>query len=85
MDKNKKHKSAIAVTAGGIFKNPYQPSIPPRISSSMQQRMEAITTSASSGGQPQYNPLNQISPGTSSQFDSLHIDSGSGKKKNSKK
>jgi hypothetical protein len=51
----------------------------------MQQRMEAITTSASSGGQPQYNPLNQISPGTSSQFDSLHIDSGSGKKKNSKK
>jgi hypothetical protein len=47
--------------------------------------MEAVTTSASSGGQPQYNQQLQISPGTTSQFDSLNIDSGSGSKKKSKK
>ena len=35
MDKNKRHKTAIAATAGGAFKTPQQPSTPPRIGSSM--------------------------------------------------
>jgi hypothetical protein len=50
MDKNKRHKTAMAATPGGAFKTPQQPSTPPRMSSSMQQRMEAVTTSASSNG-----------------------------------
>jgi hypothetical protein len=30
MEKNKKHKTAMAATAGGVFKTPQQPSTPPR-------------------------------------------------------
>jgi hypothetical protein len=87
-ESKKKQQRPATATNEGAFKSPQNPSTPPRIpagGNSSKTRSDPFNTSASSNGQPQFETMNQISPGTTSQFDSMHIDSGSGSKKKGRK
>jgi hypothetical protein len=89
-DRSKQNRSKqrpATATSEGAFKPPTNPSTPPRVpagGNASKTRSDPFNTSASSNGQPQYNQMNQVSPGTTSQFESMIIDSGSGSKKKKK-
>ena len=87
-ESKKKQQRPATATSEGAFKSPQNPSTPPRITNganTSKTRSDPFNTSASSYGQPQFETMNQISPGTTSQFDSMNIDSGSGSKKKGRK
>ena len=87
-ESKKRQQRPATATNEGAFKSPTNPSTPPRVpagANASKTRTDPFNTSASSYGQPQYNQMNQVSPGTTSQFESMIIDSGSGSKKKGRK